>query len=105
MAEEKKLRFIDLNQASINYVNAIGQQATLPYNYANGTDRTHLSEWGRLKLRYLSCRKLVLIAIIGGVVFSRLVSDLLVEKYPKEFVEVTVKNATLSALIKEGKAA
>lgn len=47
----------------------------------------------------------MLIAIIGGVVFSRLVSDLLVEKYPKEFVEVTVKNATLSALIKEGKAA
>ncbi|KAF1848713.1 carbohydrate esterase family 12 protein [Cucurbitaria berberidis CBS 394.84] len=85
VADEKKARFIDLNRASTDYVNAIGEKAITPYNLG-GTDRTHVSPW-------------------GGVVFSRLVSDLLVAKYPGEFEEVTQKNATLSALIKAGKPA
>ena len=85
VAKEKETHFIDLNKASLDYVNAIGKAATIPYNL-DGNDTTHLSEW-------------------GGVVFSRLVSDLLVEKYPSEFESVTVKNATLSALIKAGKPA
>ncbi|KAJ4374898.1 hypothetical protein N0V83_001976 [Neocucurbitaria cava] len=85
VATEKKAHFIDLNKASTDYVNAIGENAITPYNL-NGTDRTHLSDW-------------------GGVVFARIVSDLLVEKYPSEFEEVTRKNATLSATIKAGKPA
>nr|GFD55716.1 hypothetical protein [Tanacetum cinerariifolium] len=67
------------------YVNAIGSAAADKYNLASG-DRTHVNEW-------------------GGVVFSRIVSDLLVAKYPAEFAAVTKKNETLSALIAAGKAA
>lgn len=79
------VHWIDLNRASTAYVNAIGAAAADKYNYAQG-DRTHLNPW-------------------GGVVFSRIVSDLLVEKYPAEFGGVTVKNETLSALIERGVAA
>ncbi|CAO2653998.1 Nn.00g107310.m01.CDS01 [Neocucurbitaria sp. VM-36] len=85
VAKENNVHFIDLNKASTDYVNAIGESAITPYNL-DGTDRTHLSPW-------------------GGVVFARIVSDLLVEKYPIEFEEVTLKNATLSATIKAGKPA
>lgn len=85
VASEKKLHFIDLNQASLDYVNAIGEPASRAYNLAP-SDRTHLNEW-------------------GGVVFARLVSDLIWEKYPREFECVTLKNETMSALIKAGIAA
>ncbi|KAG9202273.1 hypothetical protein G6514_004481 [Epicoccum nigrum] len=85
VAEENGLHWIDLNQASTKYVNAIGQGAADGYNLAQG-DRTHVNEW-------------------GGVVFARIVSDLLVGKYPEEFEGVTVKNETLSGLIAEGVAA
>ncbi|KAF1361650.1 SGNH hydrolase [Lizonia empirigonia] len=74
--------YIDLNRASTAYVNAIGAAAADAYNLAQG-DRTHLNKW-------------------GGVVFSRIVSDLLVDKYPAELEGVTVKNQTLSALIEKG---
>lgn len=74
-----------MNKASQDYVNAIGQDAAYKYNLA-ADDRTHLNEW-------------------GGVVFARIVSDLLVAKYPQQFEAVTKKNETLSALIKAGKAA
>ncbi len=83
VAKEKKVHWIDLNRASENYCNAIGENATKPYDLY-GTDTTHLSPW-------------------GAVVFSRIVSDLLVEKYPAEFDAVTVKNATMTKLIEEGK--
>lgn len=85
VATQKGLHYIDLNGASTKYVNAIGGAAADKYNLAAG-DRTHLNEW-------------------GGVVFARLVSDLLVGKYKSEFEDVTVKNETLSRLIKEGIAA
>ncbi|KAF1931717.1 carbohydrate esterase family 12 protein [Didymella exigua CBS 183.55] len=85
VAEANQLHWINLNKASTNYVNAIGSAAADKYNLASG-DRTHVNEW-------------------GGVVFSRIVSDLLVGKYPEEFESVTKKNETLSALIAAGTAA
>jgi hypothetical protein len=85
VAKDSSRHFIDLNKASTKYVNAIGQAAADTYNLASG-DRTHLNEW-------------------GGVVFARIVSDLLVASYPSEFSGVTVANATLSATIKAGKVA
>ena len=80
MADANSLRFIDLNLASQTYVNAIGKDAASKYNLA-ANDWTHLNEW-------------------GGVVFARIVSDLLVEKFP-ELKTVTKSNETLSALIKK----
>lgn len=85
VAQANKLHWINLNEASTKYVNAIGSAAADKYNLASG-DRTHVNEW-------------------GGVVFARIVSGLLVGKYPGEFGSVTVKNETLSALIAAGKAA
>ncbi|KAJ8108136.1 hypothetical protein OPT61_g8383 [Boeremia exigua] len=79
VAEANQLHWINLNEASTKYVNAIGSSAADKYNLASG-DRTHVNEW-------------------GGVVFARIVSDLLVGKYPEEFESVTTKNETLSALI------
>ena len=84
VAQSNGIRFVDLNIASENYVNAIGKMAASKYNLASD-DWTHLNEW-------------------GGVVFGRLVSDILVEKFA-ELREATKSNATLSALIKEGKPA
>jgi len=85
VAEANNLHWINLNEASTKYVNTIGSAAADKYNLASG-DRTHVNEW-------------------GGVVFARVVSDLLVSKYGGEFESVTEKNETLSALIAEGKAA
>ncbi|EMD97335.1 carbohydrate esterase family 12 protein [Bipolaris maydis ATCC 48331] len=90
VATSSNLHFIDLNKASTTYVNAIGQAGADTYNWVgNGStarDRTHLNPWGE-------------------VVFGRLVSDLLVEKYAGEFKQWTVGNETLSRLIREGKLA
>lgn len=77
----KGARFIDLNRASTDYVNAIGQNASWAYNYLPD-DRTHLNDW-------------------GSVVFGRLVSDLLVAKY-KDIKVWTKANETLSAALREG---
>lgn len=85
VAKDKSRHYIDLNGASTKYVNAIGQAAADTYNLA-ADDRTHLNAW-------------------GGVVFARIISDLLVAAYPDEFSAVTVANATLSATIKAGKVA
>jgi hypothetical protein len=85
VAKGRSLNRIDLNKASTAYVNAIGQAAADKYNLASG-DRTHLNDY-------------------GGVVFARIVSDLLVAAYPARFEEVTVANKTLSAAIKAGKPA
>jgi len=85
VANEKGLRWVDLNRKSTDYVNAIGSANADRYNYAAG-DRTHLSPWGE-------------------VLFARIVSDLLVAKYPGEFEGVTVRNATLSGLISSGRVA
>jgi lysophospholipase L1-like esterase len=85
VAEANGLHWIDLNKASTAYVNSIGQAAADGYNLAQG-DRTHVNAW-------------------GGVVFARIVSDLLVGKYAGEFGGVTVGNETLSKLIAGGVAA
>ncbi|KZM22417.1 uncharacterized protein EKO05_0000092 [Ascochyta rabiei] len=82
VAEANSLHWINLNEASTKYVNAIGSAAADKYNLASG-DRTHVNEW-------------------GGVVFARIMSDLLVGKYPEEFESVTKKNETLTALIAAG---
>ncbi|KAF2179443.1 carbohydrate esterase family 12 protein [Zopfia rhizophila CBS 207.26] len=81
VAESNSIRWADLNIASENYVNAIGKAAAQKYNLA-ADDWTHLNEW-------------------GGVVFARLVSDLLVKKFP-ELKAVTKANATLSKAIADG---
>ena len=85
VAKANNIKWIDLNIASENYVNAIGKAAASKYNLASN-DWTHLNTW-------------------GGVVFSRIVSDLLVEKYPSNVQAFTKANSTLSALIKAGKPA
>ncbi|KAF1948341.1 SGNH hydrolase [Byssothecium circinans] len=85
VANKNNIKWIDLNLASKNYVNAIKKDAASKYNLA-ADDWTHLNAW-------------------GGVVFARIVSDLLVEKYGSIFTPVTKANATLSALIKAGKPA
>lgn len=82
VAKEKSLHHIDLNKASTAFVNKIGQAAADKYNWGPG-DRTHLNKWAE-------------------VVFARIVSDLLVQAYPEEFVGVTVKNETLSQGIRDG---
>ena len=74
-------RSIDLNRASTDYMNAIGPEASWRYNHLP-SDRTHLNEW-------------------GGVVFGRLVSDLLVEKY-KDIKVWTTANETLSRALRDG---
>jgi lysophospholipase L1-like esterase len=84
VAEGLGARFIDLNRASTDYCNAIGSAASDSYNLAAG-DRTHLNAW-------------------GGVVFGRLVSDLLVEKF-EDVAAWTVPNVTLSEQIRDGVAA
>lgn len=85
VAKSNNIKWIDLNIASENYVNAIGKTAASKYNLASG-DWTHLNSW-------------------GGVVFSRIVSDLLVESYASSVQAYTKANSTLSALIKAGKPA
>lgn len=85
VARANNIHWIDLNAASTAYVNAIGSKAADGYNLATG-DRTHLNPW-------------------GAVVFARIVSGLLVEKYGVEFEGVTKRNDTLSALIAEGRVA
>ncbi|KAF2646520.1 esterase [Massarina eburnea CBS 473.64] len=85
VATNNNIKWIDLNLVSMNYVNTIKKDAASKYNLA-ANDWTHLNTW-------------------GGVVFSRIVSDLLVEKYGNIFTPATKANSTLSALIKAGKPA
>lgn len=81
-AEKTKSRFIDLNKASTDYVNALGQAGADTYNLSP-SDRTHLNT-------------------LGSIVFGRLVSDLISTKY-KDVDEWVKPNKTLSALIAAGK--
>ncbi|KAI3536950.1 oxidoreductase [Colletotrichum filicis] len=59
-AKASSVRWLDLNLASTDYVNAIGEENAQYYNLAS-TDRTHLGE-------------------AGEIVFGRMVVDLLLEK-------------------------
>lgn len=74
-------RYIDLNAASTAYCNEIGPDASWKYNL-NPNDYTHLN-------------------VSGSVVFGRIVSDLMAEKY-KDLRVVTRKNETLTREIEEG---
>jgi hypothetical protein len=75
---------IDLNGASLKYVDTIGEEAAHTYNLSP-SDNTHLNAWGE-------------------VVFGRMVSDLIVEALPclKKWI---VPNETLSDEIWSGVAA
>lgn len=80
-AEATDTTYLDLNQASIDYVNAIGESAAQVYNLVED-DRTHLNDW-------------------GSVVFGRMLADLLLEKV--DGLESWIApNETLSALIRDG---
>lgn len=70
--------------ASETYCNSIGPEASYKYNF-DADDYTHLNAW-------------------GSVVFGRMVSGLLGDKYA-DVKAVTLANATLSAEIEEGVAA
>ncbi|KAI2472483.1 carbohydrate esterase family 12 protein [Annulohypoxylon bovei var. microspora] len=70
---------IDLNEASLKYVDAIGKAAAQTYNYGDGTDTTHLNPH-------------------GGVVFGRVVADLITRAEPC-LEKYFTPNKTLSDLI------
>jgi len=84
VAADTGSRFIDLNKASTDYVNAIGPTAAHSYNLTP-TDNTHLN-------------------LHGSIVFGRMVSDLMVAKYA-DITAYTIPDAALTALINEGKPA
>ncbi|KAI0467956.1 SGNH hydrolase-type esterase domain-containing protein [Xylaria cf. heliscus] len=80
-AETSGTTYLDLNAASLAYVDAIGETAAHAYNLKDG-DNTHLNAW-------------------GSVVFGRIVADLLLEKRP-DLGQWIAANETMSELIKEG---
>ncbi|KAI3335812.1 SGNH hydrolase-type esterase domain-containing protein [Ustulina deusta] len=80
-AEATNTIYLDLNQASLAYIDAIGESAAHAYNL-NPDDNTHLNDW-------------------GSVVFGRLLADLLLEKKP-ELAQWIQANETLSELIESG---
>ncbi|GKT43544.1 rhamnogalacturonate lyase [Colletotrichum spaethianum] len=73
--------YLDLNTASTNYINAIGNENGHKYDLASG-DSTHLNS-------------------AGGIVFGRLVADLLLEKRT-DLTEFIIENKALSDKIKDG---
>ncbi|XXG95127.1 hypothetical protein Hte_001387 [Hypoxylon texense] len=70
---------IDLNAASLAYVDAIGKTAAYAYNYGDGTDTTHLNAH-------------------GAVVFGRMMADLIIRAKPC-LESYFVPNETLSSAI------
>ncbi|KAI2773968.1 carbohydrate esterase family 12 protein [Daldinia loculata] len=71
---------IDLNEASLKYVNAIGKQAAWEYNYgADKNDTTHLNEH-------------------GSIVFGRMEADLIIRAKPR-LEKYFTPNKTLSDAI------
>jgi lysophospholipase L1-like esterase len=85
VGHDNHFKWIDLNLASEKYVSAIGETEAHKYN-KDATDNVHLNKR-------------------GAVVFARIVSDLLVEKYPANFQAFAKPDADLSALIAAGKPA
>lgn len=75
---------IDLNAASLSYVNTIGEDAAHTYNLSP-KDNTHLNAWGE-------------------VVFGRMVADLIIEALPC-LEKWIIPNETLSDEIWNGIAA
>lgn len=82
-AQQTGSTVIDLNAASIEYVNAIGQAAAYEYNWGDDKkDTTHLNPWGE-------------------VVFGRMIADLIVNALPSLEPYITT-NATMSDRIGNG---
>ncbi|KAK8017307.1 Rhamnogalacturonan acetylesterase RhgT [Apiospora rasikravindrae] len=74
---------LDLNAASLTYVNRIGRDAAHAYDLKEG-DSTHLNDW-------------------GSVVFGRMVADLLLETEAGKCLGPWIRpNATLSRAIRDG---
>ncbi|EFQ27369.1 GDSL-like Lipase/Acylhydrolase [Colletotrichum graminicola] len=80
-AEAVGTTYLDLNTASTNYLNAIGNENGHKYDLSPG-DSTHLNT-------------------AGGVVFGRLVADLLLEKR-EDLAEFIRENKALSIKLKNG---
>ncbi|KAI8631906.1 carbohydrate esterase family 12 protein [Xylariaceae sp. FL1651] len=79
-AEATNSTIIDLNAASLAYVDAIGRDASWVYNWGpNRTDMTHLNDY-------------------GTVVFGRMVADLIIRELPDLECWIT-PNETLSYAI------
>ncbi|KAI1505825.1 GDSL-like Lipase/Acylhydrolase [Biscogniauxia marginata] len=80
-AQATKTTYLDLNQASLNYVNKIGNESAQAYNL-KPDDKTHLNDH-------------------GSVVFGRILADLLLEKeaHLKQWI---TSNETLSDEIRLG---
>ncbi|KAI0012449.1 SGNH hydrolase-type esterase domain-containing protein [Xylariaceae sp. FL0662B] len=82
-AEATNSTVIDLNAASLEYVNAIGKDAAWEYNYGDDkSDTTHLNEW-------------------GTVVFGRMVADLIVREKP-DLGQWITPNETMSYALSHG---
>ncbi|KAH9889592.1 carbohydrate esterase family 12 protein [Xylariomycetidae sp. FL2044] len=85
-AEATNSSFIDLNAASLEYVNEIGREASWVYNWGDDrSDTTHLNEW-------------------GTVVFGRMVADLISRDAKGRCLEERwiEKNVTMSERIWNG---
>ncbi|KAI0453542.1 SGNH hydrolase-type esterase domain-containing protein [Xylaria acuta] len=80
-AESAGATYLDLNAASLAYIDAIGEDAAHAYNLKDD-DNTHLNDW-------------------GSVVFGRIVADLLIEEKP-ELGQWIAANETMSELIMKG---
>ncbi|KAH6977493.1 SGNH hydrolase-type esterase domain-containing protein [Ilyonectria sp. MPI-CAGE-AT-0026] len=80
-AEENCIKWLDLNIASTNYVNAIGSENATYYDLSSG-DKTHLN-------------------VAGETVFARMVADLLLEKRP-DLSPFIIPNKALSDKIWAG---
>ncbi|KAI1313346.1 SGNH hydrolase-type esterase domain-containing protein [Xylaria venustula] len=80
-AKATNTTYVDLNKASLKYVDEIGETAAQTYNL-NPNDTTHLNDW-------------------GSVVFGRLLADLLLVEKPGLGVWF-LANETLSEEIREG---
>lgn len=81
-AKAIKASYIDLNKASVAYLEAIGLENATLYNLVEG-DFTHLNA-------------------AGSVVFGNIVSGLL-GKLGKEFRKYTVEDAKIAAAVRAGK--
>lgn len=80
-ADATGVKYLDLNGASTDYINAIGQEDSIKYDRTEG-DVTHLNR-------------------AGEKVFGRMTLDLLLEKRG-DLAEFFEDNKALSAKIKDG---
>ncbi len=82
-AEQTGSKIIDLNAASIQYVNAIGKDNAYEFNWGDDKkDTTHLNPWGQ-------------------AVFGRMVADLIIDAIPSLGSYIT-PNETMSERIANG---